>query len=418
MAIVGSQQNKTQRLAFNAMLKHAHQVQAKSPGTNFEVFEISRKVLMDTIDYTSPNRKHLKTVLDQMQQLRVQWDILGQQGGSVWKSCVMLPYVEVHPDKIVYSYAPQIKDLLFEPTIYAMLDLRIQRKFSLDCAAALYEWVNRFRSNPSKLTTEMEWEQWRWVIYGDVQASSVLHEYKIFKRDKLKPAIAEINDKSDLVIELIENKDGGRSVKRLQFTVNEKPLFQIENTGMPDSSEWDHRLDAVGITIKDRKKILLKYSPEVIEAHYNYTMKRVQDATRPPLKNIGAYLKHALENGYAMDQVRKDAPPAAEVGSVTQLMTAMQNSRNSEAAAMFAEMPEEDQASQITQYNALQTVKGSLIPETESKRAHRHMAPFYVWLAKSTWGEPTLQEVMDFGVKQGLIAISPTMAQAAGAVSS
>lgn len=58
------------------------------------------------------------------------------------------------------------------------------------------------------------------VHYEEIDESSVLYEYRVFKRTKLKPAIAESNERSDLNIELIENKDGGRSVKYLQFLVD------------------------------------------------------------------------------------------------------------------------------------------------------------------------------------------------------
>lgn len=75
--------------------------------------------------------------------------------------------------------------------------------------------MNRFRTNPSKLTNELVWGDWRWVIYGEVSETSVLNEYKLFWREKLNPAIKEINERSDLTIGLIENKDGGRSVKIL-----------------------------------------------------------------------------------------------------------------------------------------------------------------------------------------------------------
>lgn len=409
MAIVGSKQSRTQRLAFNAMLKHAHQVQNKNPDHNLETFEMSRKELMETIGYTSPNRKHLKKLLDDMQMLRVQWDIL-EQGGAIWKSTVMMPHVEVHPDKVVYGYASQIKRELFNPEIYAMLDLRIQRKFSLDCTAALYEWVTRYRKTGR--TAEMPWEQWRWTIYGYVDEKSTLNEYKIFKRDKLKPAIEEINRVSDLTIALHENKDGGRSVKLLQFSIEEKPMFIEHAAAAPDTTEWDHRLDEVGVSVKDRKRILRKYSAEVIEAHYNYTMKRVQDTRRAPLGNIGAYLLHALDNGYAMDMVKREQAPATPATAVgmEQLMIALKNSRNSEAAAMFAEMPADDQEGLITAYNALQTLKGAHIPDTESKRVARVMVPFYAWVADTTWGQPDLKEVFEFGLKQGLIQMTPEMA--------
>ena len=176
MAITGGIQSKTQRLAFNAMLKHALEEHSRNPGEKVDTYSISRVELMRTINYTSPNRKHLKDTLAAMQKLTVQWDYLQRDGDSIWGSCVLLPFVGFDRDRIYYSYSPQIKPMLLEPKIYARLDLRIQRAFRLDASAALYEWVNRFRTNPSRLTNEMRWEEWRWVIYGEVNEKSVLNE--------------------------------------------------------------------------------------------------------------------------------------------------------------------------------------------------------------------------------------------------
>jgi plasmid replication initiation protein len=47
-------------------------------------------------------------------------------------------------------------------------------------------------------------------------------EYRIFKRDTLRPAMAEINAVADIEIEMLEFKSG-RFVSDLQFTVRKKP---------------------------------------------------------------------------------------------------------------------------------------------------------------------------------------------------
>lgn len=409
MAITGGIQNKTQRLAFNAMLKHALEENQKNPAISHETYSMSRVELMRIINYTSPNRKHLKDALMQMQKLTVQWDFLKQDGDAVWASCVLLPFVGFDRDRIYYSYAPQVKPLLFDSKIYARLDLRIQRQFSLDASAALYEWVNRFRTNPSKLTNEMKWEDWRWVIYGEVNENSSLNEYKIFKREKLKPAITEINAKSDLTVELIESKDGGRSVKNLQFVVEEKPMFSAENEAAGEArAEWEKRLEDLGLSLRDRKKIIAMYSIEQIDAHWRFTMDRVNDKSQAPIKNPGAYLKRALEGKYAGGGEAAPAPAAAhpqETGSLEQIRAAFIQARNDEAAGMFKEMPEVDRERLVVEYNETQDSQAAKLPPAPSARKPRHLIPFYAWLAKKYWGEPTAQDLFDYGLKTGAISL-------------
>jgi len=408
MAITGGIQNKTQRLAFNAMLKHALEEHAKNPDATVETYSMSRLELMRIIDYTSPNRKHLKDALTQMQKMTVQWDFLQQDGDAMWASCVLLPFVGFDRDRVYYSYSPQIKPMLLDSKIYARLDLRIQRTFRLDTSAALYEWVNRYRTNPSKLTTEMTWEDWRWVIYGEVTEKSVLNEYKLFKREKLKPAIKEINERSDLTIDLIEKKDGGRSVKYLQFTVEEKPMFRLDApSDSGEMAEWEKRLEEMGIGVRDRKKILTNYSIAVIDATWRFTMTRVADKSQVAVKNIGAYMKRALEGKYAPEVIESPpASPGQHIESMREIQGMFTKHRNAEAEAMFREMPESDREGVIAEYNAAQPGNETRIPENIDKRGARFMVSMYAWLAHKHWGEPTPQDIFQFAIEAGSISLN------------
>jgi len=408
MAITGGIQSKTQRLAFNAMLKHALEVHSKEPGKVIDTYSISRTELMRMIDYNSPNRRHLKEALSEMQKLTVKWDFLGQDGDAMWASCVLLPLVGFDRDHIYYSYAPQIKPMLFDSKIYARLDLRIQRSLSLNVTAALYEWVNRFRTNPGKLTAEMTWENWRWCIYGDIEESSVLHEYKVFKRTKLKPAIAEINERSDLTIELIENKDGGRSVKYLQFIVEEKPLFMLENdVDQEAKAEWEKRLEDFGLTKRDRTKLLATYTLSDIEAHWRFTVDRVNDKSQQPLKSPAAYLKRALEGRYAADTAVKPAAPAPtdNISSLAEIQAAFIKARNDDANRMFTEMPDADRVAVVAEYNG-QALAHERVPEQFEQWIPRLAIPFYSWLAEKYWGTPSAQELMEFALKSGAVSLN------------
>jgi hypothetical protein len=255
----------------------------------------------------------------------------------------------------------------------------------------------------------MKWEDWRWVIYGEVNEKSVLNEYKMFKREKLKPAITEINAKSDLNIELIENKDGGRSVKYLQFIVEEKPVFRVENDAQKEErGEWDKRLEDLGLSLRDRRKILATYTVEQIDAHWRFTMDRVNDKSQAPIKSPGAYLKRALEGNYAGEAAAPTSAPAQahQVDSLDGIRQSYMQARNAEAEGMFKEMLEPDREALVDEYNGAQQSKASAIPAAPGKRLPRHMIPFYAWLAAKYWGEPTAQELFEFAVKTGAISFN------------
>lgn len=403
MAITGGVQNKTQRLAFNAMLKNAHTWHASNPGQTKDVYEISRQKLMQMIEYTSPNRKHLKEALKQMQKMTVEWDLLRQDGDKSWGSTVLLPTVGFDEDKVFYSYAAEIKPMLLDSSTWARLDLSIQRQFRLDASAALYEWINRFRNNPSHVTNEMPWEDWRWAIHGPIEPGSIFNEYKNFKRKKLNPAIAEINDISDLIIELVEVREGRRSIKTLRFIVNEKQHFALPKEDDLNNSDWEEKLKEMKLPIKERRRILATYSGEVIDAHYRYTMARVSDSRQPKVLSIAKYFIHSIDNGYANAQAKEVKQPEITGDAMASIESQFVAERNTEAAGMFAEMATDQKEAIIAEYNALQTEKAYRIPDTPSKRVARFLVPFYAWLAKKTWDPPSAQELFEFALKHGMI---------------
>jgi plasmid replication initiation protein len=409
MGITGGIINKTQILAFNAMLKNAHNVHAADPDGNHEVYSISREYLMSLIDYTSHNRKHLKDTLKRMMDLKVEWDVLHQDGSNRWAACVLMPYVEFDENKIYYSYVSHMKPMLLNPETYSRLDLSIQRSLKLNSSVALYDWVNRFRDNPSKKTNEMNWEQWRWAIYGVVDNElSSLNEYKIFKRDKLNPAIAEINAKTDLKIKLIENKDGGRKVKFLQFIVEEVPLFDPANKSEKIQEDLDKKLADIGMTERDRKKIISKFSAEVIQSHYDLTMKRVADPSQAALKSVSAYFKNVIANGYA-NQIKVDLPKESKNENnnvMIEIEEQFRSSRNIVAAGLFNELSFEEREQLISDFNEQLEIKAASIPKQPEKRIKRLMAPFFAWFAQKTWGNPTAQELLAFAMENGALSVN------------
>lgn len=409
MGITGGFINKTQRLAFNAMLKNAHDIEAASPDTNHEIYSINRDVLQSMIGYKSTNRKHLRETLMNMMNLKVEWDILNQDGSARWAACVLMPYVEFDEHKVRYSYVSNLKSMLMNPEIYQRLDLRIQSSLRLDASVALYDWVNRFRTNPSKTTNLMTWEQWRWVIYGQIDSeSSSLNEYKVFKRDKLNPAIAEINSTTDLQITLEEDKDGGRKVKYLKFIVLEKEIFNAEKKSDQTQEDWNKKLGDMNLTERERKKIIQTYSTDIIKAHYEYTMNRVGDKTKVTLKSIGAYFKNAIKSGYAnelvQDQLKKENNQSANI--MSDIEEQFRSVRNVEASGLFRELASEERERLIAEYNQQIEIKGAAIPSDPVKRIKRLMLPFYAWYSQKTWGAPTAQELLTFAMHNGSLSIN------------
>src|SRR3546814_15263612 len=115
---------------------------------------------------------------------------------------------------------------------------------------ALYENCRRYLTNPSKLTSRQSVQWWYQVLTGN-PASAEVPEYKYFKRDTLLKAIREVNDVTDLIVELIEFKEG-RRVAELQFSVEKRAQEPLQlSAPAVDSAAHLARLMALGVTPAD-----------------------------------------------------------------------------------------------------------------------------------------------------------------------
>lgn len=397
-----------QLLAWNILVKNAKEqndLWKRDPQLirhSERIYRISRKDLMLRMGYRSTNRKPFKQALLKMQDIKATWDVLGTDNENQWASCVLLPFVQCDGDSVTYAFVGHIEPMLFESAMYSKLDLIIQRNLKLDASRKLYDWLNRYRTNPSHLSNKDTWTFWKKVIHGNVDENSYTKEYKIFKRDKLKPAISEINQVADLIIELIEDKDGTRGVKFLQFKVYEKPKFRSDQAENSITSKLNIEIalefSKLEISNHYQRKILAEYSHALINANIQYTLTRLKNNPNS-IKNHGAYLIAACAANYA--EFRPDTTERSSSDQDTnqrsiEIMEAIHRERNIEAEKMFMEMYSPDQEELIERYNQLTLLEEAKIPVNPIHRSNRHLIPFYGWLAKQTWGDPNPQEIIEY----------------------
>jgi hypothetical protein len=345
-----------------------------------------------------------------MQDIKVQWDVVANaspqaKDGEKWGSRVMVKYVGFDRDFVYFEYDDAIKPYLFDPETYANLDLNIQKRLTLDVAIVLYEWAVRYKN--VRRTRVMHWEQWRDVLYADENHSSSMLVYKEFKRRKLIPAIQEVNDLTDLQVELVESRGGARAVQELQFLIREKPRFLVNEEELPQA-EIDRAMEDWGLSKIERRNILQRYPAADIQANIETVRKRITKPNAQPIIDVRRYFKVSMERGYYQEQ-RDTAKPAAsalpstapqteQVDPAREVEMRFHQQRNSQAAAMLQEMDESDRLPLLEEYNG-ESEKMYQVPLDPKGRSNRVMIPFYAWLAARTWGNPSSTELISFALK-------------------
>ena len=160
---------------------------------------------------------------------------------------------------------------------------------------ALYEICVRYLTNPSHLTMREPWEWWRPILSGtpDTEAGDeAKREYKYFKRDYLRPAIAEVNAVTNIFVELIEHREG-RRVAEIQFRVTERkqPMLALdEHPNVFDSTLVD-RMVKLGIPLKEAQTLYADSEENRIRAALQMTEQRMRSTTLPPVRSAPALFR-------------------------------------------------------------------------------------------------------------------------------
>jgi hypothetical protein len=285
------------------------------------------------------------------------------------------------------------------------------KNISTSSAKLLYDWLNRYRTSPSKLSNRGLWQLWKCILHGTHKDEKFLEnsdigKYKIFKRDTLNPAIEEINKSSDLLIQLVEDKDGGRLVKFLQFKVHIKPRMALNNKGYQELlvsqglSNIDKEFKKLNVSSYYKTKIKKTFSPTLITANIDYTVQRIA-TSRETILNHGAYLFAACNSNYAGSSNEPIIEaPSDKVDLSKTILEELMLKRTSDADEYFNEIAESERTQLIERYNSNVLNPEEMIPSSYQDRRNRHMIPFYSWLAKETWGAPTPHEIIQYTLQK------------------
>ncbi|MBW8832946.1 MAG: replication initiation protein [Burkholderiales bacterium] len=207
---------------------------------------------------------------------------------------------------VTWFYPPSIKEQMLGPRRWARLELEVIAQLSTYTAVALYEICARYRDNPGGVTSRHSWEWWVAVLKGSEAGKQ--REWRKFKNEFVNPAVREINDVSDIEVELLEYKQG-RAIADVQFAVRKKPVNSLPNR--PEPPDVTHLLQAakLGIRESDVEVLLEQYGPEAMTAALDAMERFMRGATARPIVSKTAYLKTILK-GHPVQSVPQTTLPS------------------------------------------------------------------------------------------------------------
>ena len=194
-----------------------------------------------------------------------------------------------------YAFPPEVHEQVMAPSTFTRLSIVYQSSLKSGSALALYEICRRYATNPSKLTFIQTVEHWHGLITGNPLSADSAPLYKYFKRDTLKPAMAEVNQLTDITIELIEHKNG-RRVEKLQFKVEKTRQAPVALLASPVIDvETLQRLAKLGFNQQEASDFMLCHPEELLRECLAAAETRIEQHDSAPIESPAADFRWLLE---------------------------------------------------------------------------------------------------------------------------
>lgn len=405
------------RKVYNVMMHFAQEQGAEQP-----IYRVRLRDVVNGIDFNSKNTDVIKDHLRQMVTTKVEWQSPTKGEGAKWAVSALIAHAELVNENgevfMEWSYAVNIKHEILDPQRYARISLAFQAEFRSMPGLALYEICSRYVDNPGGLTARQHWTWWRPVLTGAPETQvGIYNEWKYFKRDVIKGAVAEVNQITDLEIEAIEHRSTGRSIGDLQFKVKRKEQKKLPFGAAPTPVNLQDigRAINAGVPQDKAEKLLAKFGEEKFTLAVDALEVRVKRKDLGEVRSPDKYLSVTLSEIVREDHQSK--PVEVEVAKVRShisseriaIIERFREGRRQSAESLYKESTNADQKAMLSTFESevLPSI-GAAVVETYRKRglvAPMTRSHFTKYLAEhffgSGWELPSDAELLDFTISGG-----------------
>ena len=252
--------------------------------------QIDARTLCMMIGYNSNDFETLKQSLRGLAETVAEWDMLDADGKQEWGVSSLLSYAKLKGGVCEYAYSSALAEKLHDPKVFALINLNIQRRFTSGHALALYENCYRFVRTGSS-----GW--WSLDLFRrlmGLDGSAYYESYKHLNAKVIKPAVAEVNKTSNIVI-VPETRKRGRVVTEIRFKISENPQLAILD--LDDGAGARHgpvyaRLRDMGVSDRLARQWLSTHGEEQVAAKLEYV------GNRKNVESMVGYLSAALAGDF------------------------------------------------------------------------------------------------------------------------
>lgn len=308
-----------QRRAWNVLLANAY-----NELPNQEIHSVSMVELAAKLGFDSKNDDYLKEVLRELRACEVEWNLLNKDNKQKWGVAGLLASVEIEDGICTYAFAPHLRLKLYNPRVYAKLNLRLQNRFKRQYALVLWELCFDY------FDTERDQGETPFISLDTFRdllgiGSDEYPAFSILNRAVIKPAVKEINKETDYCVE-VEQKRAGRRIAELKFRITRIKQLPVQESLFPDIED----LPPVAVQLAQARidrNVALKIAAEEWEYvnpeklpgsdaypdFLEYVTEKIEMSMHAEgVKNRAGYIIEAIRENYQDEQVQKERQMRAQ----------------------------------------------------------------------------------------------------------
>ncbi len=286
-----------QRKLSNVLLLNAYDALISAP-----THSIDARTLAMMVGYNSNDMDTLRASLRALAETVAEWDMLGEDGKQEWGVSSLLSFAKLKGGVCEYAYSPALAQKLHDPKIYSLININIQRNFTSGHGLALYENCYRFVR-----TGSTGW--WSLDVFRKlmgIDGSSYYESYKHLNAKIIKPAVAEVNNSSDIVV-TPEVRKKGRAVSDIRFLISENPqlaMFEIDDSEGIRNTDVYQSLRGQGVADRLARQWIAEHGEDYVAEKLAYV------GQQKGVKSAASYLSAAIREDFKPKPVPQ---PTAEM---------------------------------------------------------------------------------------------------------
>ena len=275
---------------------------------NQDIFTMTIGDLKKSIDYRNTNNKDFKSILEELRDTKIEWNIFEKNEPSWgWDHLLSGCRVRLNSNVIEYSFSPFLREKLVNPEMYAKINLLISKNFKSKHSLAIYCLALDYlfiKENYGEKTISLE----------DMRKFLGLEDSEYIKPSDLnfwviQKAVLDINKDSDMNLS-VEIKRGERNkivAFKLKMSIKNEYLESYKKQKLPKLISTNKQIsifeeikeEEIKIeteAVKPKRELIKIDSKESKEFFAEYKISISTNTVQNKLKELKEMFNHRFEN--------------------------------------------------------------------------------------------------------------------------